>query len=119
MYNGFTVNEFDLQEFTVQPQRAQTGQSDLVWQLNLHQNNVAHHYLIQKKHLLIFSNKILKCAQLNYKMFELVASHRLQSFHPSLQIGDVFPIQLLKKKDCFWVDRDHISSHKMYGSESE
>jgi hypothetical protein len=33
MYDGFTVNEFNLQEFTVQPQ---TGWSDLVWQLNLH-----------------------------------------------------------------------------------
>ena len=117
MYNGFTVNEFDLQEFTVQPQ---TGQSDLVWQLNLHQNNVAHHYLIQKKHLLIFSNKILKYAQPNYKMFELVASHRLQSFRPSLQLKSVMysPFGCLKK-DCFWVDRDHISRYKMYDSESE
>jgi hypothetical protein len=32
MYNRFTVNEFNLQEFTVQPQ---TEWSDLVWQLNL------------------------------------------------------------------------------------
>jgi hypothetical protein len=84
MYNGFTVNEFDLQEFTVQPQ---TGWSDLVSTALAvqftpgYRDNVlayaAHRYLTQKKHLLIFSNKFLKCAQPNYKIFELVAPHRL------------------------------------------
>jgi hypothetical protein len=77
MYYGFTVNELNLQEFTVQPQ---TECSDLVWQLNLHRATVT---LSHSKEASI--NKILECTVIGNMMIV----RRCPSLH--WQISDAIP----------------------------